>query len=45
MDINLGDDIQEREDKNIILFDKGFNDIQELSSKKRLDQNKKKNEP
>ena len=45
MDINLGDDIQEREDKNIILFDKGFNDIQELSSKKRLDQNKKKKKP
>ena len=45
MDINLGDDIQEREDKNIILFDKGFNDIQELSSQKRLAQNAIKNKP
>ena len=39
MDINLGADIQNRMDKNIVLFDKGFNDIQELSSQKRLAHN------
>ena len=27
---------EEKKDKNLILFDKGFNDIQELSSKKKL---------
>ena len=45
MDINLGSDIQNRMDKNIVLFDKGFNDIQELSSQKRLAHNAIKNKP
>ena len=45
MDINLVSDIQNRMDKNIVLFDKGFNDIQELSSQKRLAHNAIKNKP
>ena len=45
MDINLGSDIQNRMDKNIVLFDKGFNDIQELSSQKKLAHNAIKNKP
>ena len=39
------DNNQGKIDKNLLLFDKGFNDVQELSTKKKLTQNNQKRKP
>ena len=45
MEKNIENDNDEKINKNLLIFDKGFNDIQELSSKKKLEQNFKKRKP
>ena len=45
MENKTEDNNQEKIDKNLILFDKGFNDIQELSIRRKLDQTTKKRKP
>ena len=45
MEKNIENDNDEKINKNLLIFDKGFNDIQDLSSKKKLEQNFKKRKP
>ena len=42
MENNIADNIYDKIDKKLILFDKGFSDIQEISSKKKLTSDKEK---
>ena len=45
MDNKIENNNQEKIDKNLLIFDKGFNDIQQLSSKKNLSQDYTKRMP
>ena len=45
MEKKIDDNNQEKIDKNLLLFDKGFNDVEELSTKKRLTQKNQKRKP